>query len=311
MKERGVAEALVRERLPRRVVRQLRGPPVLLSESFIDETLKGTTADLVMQLPMRRRHDAFVYCVVEHKRVTQPRALVQVLRYLTAVYAWLDRKHRVGPLPPVVPIVIFNGAQPWRGAKRFRELLDDSSAAASLSVDFGVTMIDLRNESLYALSRHPTLRGGLLALKAAAVDTAHVEPVLDEMLGSLRERSTAAVFLRYLHKVLRDDGLKALKRAVRRHAEKEPKMRTIEDMLIARGERRGRKTGRNEGRSEGLSAGREETLRTALRKLLRSRFKRLPAGVDARLLEANAVTLERWFDAALTAKTARAVFADS
>ena len=73
MKEKGVADALLRERLPRALVRRFAGPPQLLSESFVDDRLKGAFADVVIRVPLRGGDDAYVYCLVEHKRTSEAR----------------------------------------------------------------------------------------------------------------------------------------------------------------------------------------------------------------------------------------------
>lgn len=54
---------------------------------------------------------------------------------------------------------------------------------------------------------------------------------------------------------------------------------------------------------------RAATLRANLRQLIETRFKTRPANLDTLLADADATTLQKWFDAALTARSARAVFA--
>mgnify|MGYP002377045160 CR=1 FL=1 len=303
LKEPGAAEALLRERLPRQLVRRMAGPPVLLSESFIDDSMKGSFADAVLSVPLRQADEALVYCVVEHKSVREPRALVQMLRYLAAVYAWLDRKTSRGPLPLVVPMLVYSGRRRWSGPRRFHELLDVTPALAALPLDFGVVMVDVAAEPLDALSRHPILKGGLLALRAAATPVPELEPVLDGVLHSLTDESTRTFVLRYLWKVMARDGLAVLEKSVRKHEQKGPQMQTIEQYVDARGFRRGRRTVKQE-----VKKAREEERRELLRSLLMSRFKRIAAKYDALLATADADTLKRWLDAALTSKSMKGVF---
>lgn len=151
MKEKGVAAALVRERLPASLVACMSGAPTLLLESFVEASLKGTEADVVLRLPLRGG-DAHVYCVLEHKRTAERHVLVQVLRYVTALTAWQVKNAPQRPPPLVVPLVIYNGERRWRGPRRFREVLDVPRRLQRLGVDFEVRVLDVGVEPLRRLS---------------------------------------------------------------------------------------------------------------------------------------------------------------
>jgi len=94
-------------------------------------------------------------------------------------------------------------------------------------------------------------------------------------------------------------------------------MRTINQYLEELGRRkglraglkRGLKKGLEKGRQEGREQGREEALRLAVGRVLRRRFKKIPATVDEKLAQADAAMLERWLDSAVEARSLRAVFA--
>ena len=75
-----------------------------------------------------------------------------------------------------------------------------------------------------------------------------------------------------------------------------------------------RKAARKAARTAAKAAARnsaETVTRQKLRRVLDTRFKSLPADVDERLARADLALLDKWFDAALTARSARAVFAAS
>jgi predicted transposase YdaD len=322
MKERGVAEALLRERLPEGVVRRFAGPPQLLSESFVGEALDGSFADVVLRVPLLGGEDAFVYCLIEHKRSEHHFVLVQVLRYLAALYAQLARDRAGGLLPAVVPLIIYNGDARWSGPRRFSELLDADLATQALSIAFEVLLLDLGAESIATLSQHATLRGGLLGLKAAATPFSQFEEVLSSMFDTLGDDpSTLAFLIKYLLRVSEPEVLPVIDRLLRG---KEKAMQTAEEYLLAKAYRRAKReltkkmekelTEKMEkelekGREEGREEGREDALRTSLRFTLTRRFKRIPASVEEKLAAADGATLQRWFEAALDAKSLKAVFA--
>lgn len=306
LKERGVAEALLRERLPAALVRRFVGHPEHLSESFINEALHGQVADVLLRVELEGGEVTYVYCLIEHKRTAGRFVLVQVLGYLAALYAQLAKGHRAGPLPTVVPLVIYNGDAPWSGPVRFSELLDAPARVKRLTVDFEVLLVDVGAVPAAQLSAHPTLRGGLLALKAAATPLPKLDAVLREMMRTLsHDESTLRLFLKYLMNAAGRDALPAVERAAAQLGAKEATMQTISEFIESRGYRRGTR----QGLKQGLEQGQRQSAQKAVRKLLTKRFKKLPPSAERKLAEADTATLDRWFDAALTAKSLGAVFA--
>ncbi len=77
---------------------------------------------------------------------------------------------------------------------------------------------------------------------------------------------------------------------------------------LKRGLKKGLEKGLEKGRQEGREQGREEALRLAVGRVLRRRFKKIPATVDEKLAQADAAMLERRLDSAVAARSLRAVF---
>ena len=313
MKEKGVADALLRERLPSALVRRFAGPPQLLSESFVDDRLKGAFADVVIRVPLRGGDDAYVYCLVEHKRTSEARVMVQVLRYLSALYAELAKSTRAKRrLPAVIPLLIYNGEVPWAGPRRFSALLDLPKALRHLTVDFEILLVDVGSESVRAISSHSTLRGGLLGLKAAATPSERLQPVLDALVKSLAEdESTLRLFLEYLTGVVGKEALPSIERAQREVADKEMAMQTVSQFLDHRGYNRGMRHGLKRGLKRGLKQGLEQGLRAALQRVLSRRFKRLPAAVKEKVEAGDAERLQKWLDASIDGKPLKVIFASN
>ena len=85
-------------------------------------------------------------------------------------------------------------------------------------------------------------------------------------------------------------------------------MQTINQYLKSLGRRSGIRIGLAKGLVKGREEGREETLLQSLGRVLRKRFKKVPREVDDRLAAADATTLEAWLDAAIDARSLRALF---
>jgi len=307
MREKGAAQALLRERLPRATVRRFEGPPVAVPETFVDQALRASVTDLLLRQRLRGGDEAFVYCLVEHKRTDAATVMPQLLRYLSAIYERLARTHRDGAIPPVVPIVVYNGVKRWRGPRRFSDVLDATPELKRLTVDFGVVLLDIGAEPLDRLSANRTLQGGLLGLRVAAAPPAKQAAVVVRAVEALGDDpSTVALFLRYFQTVAPRAAVKAMKRAMRQQTGKERTMQSIADYLESKGYRRGER----KGLARGLARGREETLRKVVHQVLLTRFKKVPPSAQAKLANADAATLEGWHQKALTCESVAAVFAE-
>ena len=316
MQEEGTAEALLRERLPPATVRRFAGPPEALPGSFVSETLRESVADLLLRVPLRGGEETFVYCLVEHKRTDAASVMLQLLRYLAQIYERLARTHRRRRLPPVVPLIVYNGEDGWRGPRRFSELVDLSPELRRVTLDFGVVLLDLGTEPIGRLSAHRTLNGGLLGLRVAAAKPSEQESLIHQTLEALaHDPSTLQLFLQYLVRVARRMALPVLRRAIEdERSGKDQGMQTIAEYLeskgFRRGERRGLEKGLARGREEGREQGREEGLRLALRQVLTRRFKRVSAASEAKIVSADERTLQAWLGRALTARSLKQVFRD-
>lgn len=316
MKEEGAAEALLRERLPRATVRRFAGPPEALPESFVDESLRASVADLLLRVPLRGGEETFVYFLLEHKRTDAATVMLQLLRYLAQIYERLGRTHRGRTLPAVVPVVVYNGERPWRGPRRFSEVLEVSRELKHLTVDFGVVLVDLGAEPLERISAHRTLNGGLLGLRVAAVSGPEQGPAIHRAIAALaHDPSTLRLFLQYLLQVAKRTALPLLQQAIEEERNpKEQGMQTIAGYLESKGYRRGARKGLKKGLKEGLEKGREEGredgLRLAVRQVLLRRFKRVSTATEAKIAAGELRTLQTWLDRALTARSLKQVFSD-
>jgi flagellar biosynthesis/type III secretory pathway protein FliH len=85
-------------------------------------------------------------------------------------------------------------------------------------------------------------------------------------------------------------------------------VQTLVENWLSQGRRQGRRQGLTQGLTKGLEQGRAEAMRDMVSALLTKRFKKVPAKLKAKLADADAKTLQRWFDAAYDAPSIEAVF---
>lgn len=297
MKEDGVAEALMRERLPPAVSNRIAGPPELLSESFVEASMKGLYADAVLRVPLKGDESALVYCIVEHKRVEDRHVLLQLLRYLTAVYSHLATT-QPGRLPLVLPLIIYNGESDWVGPLHFGSLIEHRASLRRHALDFEVLFLDVARTPLEQLSLNPALKAGLLAMRATASSLEQLEQLLPDLLDQLErafEHSTTQLFINYLLTAAPRGARSVVEQAVLSQ-ETRPMMTIAESYA-------------RDGYRKGLRAGEAEAARKMLRMILRKRFGSLSIVHLKKVRRASAKRVLDWSLRALDAKTIDAVFA--
>ncbi|MGV3621162.1 MAG: Rpn family recombination-promoting nuclease/putative transposase [Archangium sp.] len=293
IKEKGVADALLRHQLPYAIAKRIDGPAELLPESFIEASMKGLYADAVIKVPLKNAESAFVYCIVEHKRTEDRQVLLGLLRYLTAVYSYLAKTHPKR-LPVVIPLIIYNGVEDWLSPMRFSALVDHRNTLRRHVIDFEVLFFDVVRTPIDAIPWHPPLRAGLLAMRTTALTGEAFEWGLRELLYQLNteeDESTKQLFINYLVTNATEDTLPLLQSAI--EAEETNEMLTIAESWERKGER----------------VGEAKNARKMTRLLLTKRFGELSAAHLKKVEKASVKRLLEWNLRAVDAKTIDAVFA--
>ena len=97
-----------------------------LPASFVSEDLQQRHGDLVWRI--RFRDDRWLYLVLllEFQATVDPAMALRMLTYTALLYQRLDadgvlRDH--GALPPVLPVVLYNGGRPWTASVEMMDLV--------------------------------------------------------------------------------------------------------------------------------------------------------------------------------------------
>jgi hypothetical protein len=286
------AAALLRERLPRDLVGMLADePPRPLDASFIDDHLRGSASDRLFSLPLRAGGLLFVNFLIEHKSAPDPLVALQLLRYMVRIWERVGRGDGAArKLPPIIPVVVYHGAAPWNVPSRFLGLVDPCQGLGSRLLDFEMTVVDLEEIDDNCLSRDPTLRAGLLALKYATR-----EAMQREKLGMILEALRLVPWLVIAGLVYILETFGSIDRAfllgeVRRV------MPEYEDAVMS--------IAAQEWKAEWKAEWRVE----ALLQILERRFGPLPEETRLRIAAATAGQIDAWFDRAIDAPALGAVF---
>ncbi len=129
----------------------------LMPDTFVDEDLSLTAADLVWKLRFKGR-EYFLIFLFEHKSYIDHRTIRQVLKYKLQIWDKLDeaaeekkrpraKSSKLPKLPIIMPIVLYHGKANWR-FKAFKEYFE---AAPEIFYEFvpkfRIIFINLRDKS--------------------------------------------------------------------------------------------------------------------------------------------------------------------
>jgi hypothetical protein len=266
--------------------------------------------DVVWRIPMCSGGDAFLILFLEFQSTADRFMALRLMVYVGLFWQQLLKEERVAPnglLPPVFPVVIFNGDPRWAMPLSLEELigLPKGSPIWSWQPEMRYYVVD---ESVYA----PADLAGRDSLTALLFRLEHCGDIreLGSLLGELNAwfgahpalATLKSIFARLAARLIADGGVDLAM------PEDLVEMKT---MLATRMEewkqqwrREGEAAGRIEGEAKGLAKG-EGTL---LLRLLERRFGPLTPELRARIAAAEPPALEEWGLRILDAVTIDDVF---
>lgn len=265
----------------------------------------------------------WVYLLLEFQSQDDPWMAVRMMVYvgLLAQHLIKERQLEDGRLPALIPLVLYNGAQPWRaptdaghcfapslpGLARFRprlmyHLIDEARLQLSPSHD-----IHNMVEALFKLERSTASDDIIRLILAAgrvlqAPEQKALRRTLDLWFRRLIRRKmpeTAEPDLATIPNLF--EGAPMLEDTLERIFKQAHK-----DGLKA-GRQAGFQEGRDEGREKGREEGREEGISLMLRRVLEQRFDHLPPWAEQRLSEATRHQLDQWSQHMLSAPSLEAL----
>ncbi|WP_418647472.1 Rpn family recombination-promoting nuclease/putative transposase [Thauera butanivorans] len=290
---------------------------------YVSEELLQRSDDILwrvrLNLPDGQQEWLYLYLLIEFQSRTDPWMALRLLTYVCLLYQDLIKSGQVEPggkLPPVFPVVIYNGKARWQASVEVADLIAAPGSLARWSPRFRHHLLDegrVPEEALKRLSDN--LMARLIELETHLPD----DPVILETT-------------RALIRLLKGSGFDSLRRAFTVFYQRTilsklnpgqtiqmPKdLREIDTMLAERIDEwldgirqesalKGRQQGREEGRQEGRQEGKQTEAARMLSRLLRLRFGALPDWAEVRLASAPLEQLEGWIEAVLTVESLEGV----
>lgn len=274
---------------------------------YVSDGLRNRESDVVWRLRWGwSERWVYVYLLLEFQSTVDPFMAVRVMTYLGLLYQDLIRQRLTpsGKLPPVLPVVLYNGNAPWGAALDVAELTETVPGGLErYRPRLRYCLLDEARIAASELEPLQNLAAALFRLERSR-EPEDVQKVVSALLEWLKEpeqdglRRAFATWLLQVHLPARLPGIEV--------PEGIGDLQEVKSMLAERVKewtQEWKQAGFEEGRQEGLEKGIEEARQILLREL-ESRFGPLPETVLRRVEKVGSVT-------GLTELTLKAISAPS
>jgi len=179
-----------------------------LDKSFIADHYKETESDLIYKVRFRG-HDAYLFVLLEFQSYVDRFMAVRVLSYVTSFYLDYarDNKH-VRKLPPVFPIVLYNGDRRWTAPTTLSALLQEPTLLGKYTPRFQYFKVAEREYSKEELLRIRNIVSTLF-LAEAYYDR---ELIINECLSVFRhedDRQAVSLLLNWFRQLMEHGQVQA------------------------------------------------------------------------------------------------------
>ena len=304
------ASVVLRESLPASLLDKLSDDnPQHLPGSFIDPNLQPSHSDRLFQARLRDGRAAYVYVLIEHKSTPDASTPVQLLGYMQRIWQRhaehtpQQRAHRYRHLPPIIPLVLYNGRPDWSVPLSLLECIDADEDLRDLQRNFGYQVRHLRpDDRSEPYSEDPVIRAVFRALALAFADDLSRDDLVrilrDLPPGHPLEKPLLVYIARVYGNIAEADVRHALEQTRPERAEE--LAMTVAEEWIERGKKEGRQEGRKEAEVAMLLRQIERKFGAQAKQVWRSRIEHATTG-----------QLEMWLDRILDADRVEDVFADN
>jgi predicted transposase YdaD len=312
----GRAATLLREQLPAALAARLTADaPRLLDGTYIDEHLRDTQSDRLYQVTLTGGKPALLYILLEHKSAPDPGTPLQLLGYLVRIWTRYaaGRAARLRRLPPILPLVLYHGRQPWNIPTSILDCLDTDDDVREWLRDLRYQVRDLGPMPYPERSADPAVRAALGALCAVFVrDLAPSElaRILRDLPdGEALERQVLVYIVR--HYAITETQFRAALAAAKPAREESLHMTVAQEWIergIEKGIQEGMQRGMQQGIEKGVHQGFAQGQAAAVIGILEARFGVVDQRFRQRLAELDADALRPLIRRAVTIDSVAALF---
>jgi hypothetical protein len=245
----------------------------------------------------------YLYLLIEFQSTIDPHMALRMMVYVGLLYQDLLRRQEIpndGRLPPVLPIVLYNGTQRWNAATQIADLI----AAVPGMVDrfkphMEYLLIDEGGYTDKELRSLKNLMAAAFRLEQQS-NPDNLGEIIDQLIEWLWDRpDLRRIFALWIWGSL-------MRRAEFRMVL--PKVNDLQELNMALADRVDQWA--KEIKAEGIEQGMQQGEALSLQKLLKKRLGDISPAMLSRISQASQAQIETWFERAIDAASLDDVFRD-
>ena len=290
--------------------------------SYVSDDLRQRVDDVVWRVRWGENW-LYVYLLIEFQSTVDPWMAVRMMTYVGLLYQDLikGKQLAVGKrLPPVLPMVLYNGNSEWTAATDIGELVAEVTGGLSrYQPQLHYLLVAERDYRDSDLGKLKNLVAALFRLENSKNPELLLEVLttLLDWLGSKSQDSLRRAFTVWFSRVLLPssfevEDLPVMDNLYEVKSMLAERMEEWKENYRREGLQEGRKKGLQEGLQEGRQEGRQEGLQEGslhlLIRMLEIKFGKVPADVEAKLKQADEEQIFFWSERILSAKTIGEMF---
>ncbi len=210
--------------------------------SFLTASLAEDFADLVFSCPANGA-TAWVALLLEHKSWAPRHPHLQLLTYMLGIWERAEKQGQ--PLPPVIPVIVYNGQGTWKVRELVQSFPDLPERLRPFLPEFRFLLLDLAREPVEPLRHRFRNRSVRLAIELmrSIFTASEVARLLERLTpeDGPADRDLAHRFLRVVLRYIfkRSDVGHREALSLTLHPETRELTMTLEEQILLRGEARG------------------------------------------------------------------------
>ena len=283
-----------------------------INASYVSESSKQRHDDMVWRLRLNGRW-VWIYLLLEFQSEPDTWMALRMLVYLGLLAQDLVNRNELieTKLPPILPLVLYNGLPAWHAALNVEDLFTSSPPGLeSFRPRLVYHLIDEARLKLHPAQSVRTAVDALFRLEQSRTpeDLRTLIQSLNRLLNDPTLTQLRRTFTIWIKRLLQRKAL-----PVYEHEINQIKNLTEADTMLAeridmwfeekrqQGLQQGIQEGLQQGMQQGMNAGRKAEAARLLERQLRHRFGDLPAAIAQRLQDADIDQLETWSERLLDA----------
>lgn len=277
-----------------------------MSGSFVADDLRDREDDLIWRVKWGREW-LYVYLLLEFQSGVDRFMAVRIMAYVALLYQDLIRQGQLtaeGKLPPVLPLVLYNGERRWTAAQEMADLVETVPGGLErYRPSLRYLLLDEIRLGQAELGPLRNLAAALFRLEQSRelTDVRRILDTLAEWLKAPEQTGLRRAFTVWFNRVFLPARLPG---------QAFPETQDLQEVrtMLEEQAKEWTRDWKEQGLQQGLLQGRQEGELNLLKRLLQRRFGVLPTWVEEKLTQADLPTLELWADRILEARSLEEMF---